>query len=70
MAISVLVESSSVILAAIVIDTNAHGRKTILSIFYGITACFALVTFFMDTAILYVVFATGTKIAMDVCVFY
>jgi MFS family permease len=69
-ALSVLVESSSVIVAAVAIDTNAYGRKTVLSLFYGITAVFAFVTFFMATPGLYVIFATGTKVALDVCVFY
>jgi len=69
-ALSVLVESSSVIIAALAIDTNAYGRKTVLGLFYGITAVMAFICFFMTTAGWYMVFATATKVSMDVCTFY
>ena len=69
-ALSVLVESSSVIIVAVAIDTNAYGRKTVLSMFYGITAVFAFLGFFMNTVGWYVIMITATKISLDVCVFY
>ena len=69
-ALSVLVESSSVILVAVAIDTNSYGRKTVLSLFYGTTAVFALLAFFMTTVGWYVIMVTATKISLDVCVFY
>lgn len=69
-ALSVLVESLSVIIAVIFVDTKAVGRKKLLIIFYFLTGGACLAGAFDFSRGIFVAWATVAKILVNVCGYY